>query len=65
MSSLQERMMAQLPIELLKFLKSLTENELDEFNKINPQLIAKVYQAGAVFSIDVGIKLAKEDKEGK
>lgn len=58
----QERMLAELPIALFKFLDTLTGEELNQLDKLDPQLLAKVYQAGAVFSIDTGLKLAKEDK---
>lgn len=52
--------MEQLPIKLTKFLETLTGNELNELNKIDKTLIARIYQAGAVFSIEILDELKKE-----
>jgi hypothetical protein len=59
--NIEDRLLAEMPKELFKFLDTLTGNELNELNKIDPRLIAKVYQAGAKFSLNVALKL-KDDK---
>lgn len=46
----------QMPIKLIDFLDTLTGNELNELDKIDKRLLAKVYQAGAL----LGIEVAKE-----
>lgn len=61
--NLQDEMLRALPIELFKFLDTLTGNELHEIDKLEPHLVAKIYQAGAIFAIDTGIKLGKKIKE--
>lgn len=49
-----------MPKELYKFLDTLTGNELKELEKIDPRLIAKVYQAGAIFCMEVIPKITPE-----
>lgn len=51
MDELQTRLLATLPSELNKFLDTLTGNELNKLNNVDLNLIAKVYQAGAAFSL--------------
>lgn len=62
--TIQEQLMAKMPIKLFEFLDTLTGTELNQLNSIDPKLVAKVYQAGAVFAIDSGIEIAGEAKNG-
>ena len=63
MNDLNTAMLENLQSELFKFLDTLTGNELNQLELISPELVAKIYQAGAVFSIEVGAKLARENHE--
>ena len=50
----------ELPKKLTAFLDTLTGNELKELDKIDKRLIARIYQAGAIFSIEIMNELKKE-----
>lgn len=58
--TLSEQVMAKLPGKLTAFLDTLTGNELNELQKIDGQLVAKIYQAGAVFSLEAFSEIAKD-----
>lgn len=60
MNEFKEIVYEQLPIKLAQFLDTLTGNELNELNKIDKRLIAQIYQAGAIFSIEILDELKKE-----
>lgn len=60
MNEFTQIVMEQLPVKLIQFLDTLTGNELNELDKIDKRLIAKIYQAGAVFSIEIMNELKKE-----
>ena len=62
MEEFMEIIYEELPKHLMTFLETLTGNELKELNKIDKHLIARVYQAGAVFSIEVLNELRKAGK---
>ena len=62
MEDFKEIVYEQLPIKLTKFLDTLTGNELNELNKIDKQLIARIYQAGALFSIEIMNELKEAGK---
>jgi hypothetical protein len=60
MNEFNKIILEQLPLRLEKFLDTLTGNEINELKKVNAQLIAKIYQAGSVFSIEILEELKKE-----
>lgn len=60
MQDFTEIVMEQLPVKLTKFLDTLTGNELNELQKVDMRLIGKIYQAGALFSIEIMNELKKE-----
>ena len=62
MNDIQVKLLAKIPEHLTKFLDSLTDNELNELNSIDKQLISKVYQAGAIFTIEALLEIKDEDK---
>lgn len=62
MKNMNERLLAELPNELFKFMDTLSETELDVLSKVDPMLIAKIYQAGAVFTINATHRLIEQDK---
>lgn len=49
-----------MPAHLTKFLDTLTGNELNELQKIDGRLIAKIYQAGTMFAIDAVLEIKEE-----
>jgi dihydroxyacetone kinase len=61
MSDIRDKLLAKMPIHLMKFLDSLTGNELNELDKLDKRLIAKIYQAGAQFSIDAVLEIKDEE----
>ena len=62
MNDLNQTVLAKLPQKLTEFLDSLTGTELHQLEKLDPQLLARVYQAGAVFSIEAFSEISREDK---
>ncbi len=60
--NIREQLLSKMPIHLMRFLDSLTGNELNELNKIDKRLIAKIYQAGAQFSIDATLEIKDEEQ---
>lgn len=58
--SIQNKLLEKMPQHLYKFLDTLSSNELHEIEKLDPRLIAKVYQAGAVFAIEATVEISKE-----
>ena len=60
MSKLQQKLLEKMPAHLTKFLDTLTGNELNELQKIDGRLIAKIYQAGTMFAIDAVLEIKEE-----
>jgi len=59
--TIEEIVLAEMPKELFKFFDTLTGNELNELDKIDPRLISKIYLAGATFSLKV-LHMLEEDE---
>ncbi len=62
MEDFKEIVYEQLPTHLTKFLDTLTDNEINELTKIDMRLVARIYQAGAVFSVEIMKELKEAGK---
>lgn len=60
MSNLQTKLLEKMPAHLTRFLDTLTGNEINELQKIDGRLIAKIYQAGAKFAIEATLEMKDE-----
>jgi len=59
--TIKEIVLAEIPKEIIKFWDTLTDNEIKELGKVDTRVLAKLYLAGATFSLNVARKLQKEE----
>jgi len=59
--TIEEIVLAEMPKEIIKFWDTLTDNEIKELGKVDTRVLAKLYMAGATFSLKV-LHMPEEDE---
>lgn len=60
--NVHQELLDKMPKHLFRFLDTLADEDIDQLNLIDKRLVAKIYQAGAQFSIDAVLEMKDEHK---